>query len=137
MKTFTKVIEDKTLIAIAEPYLELQAESLLTLFSRIDSTKLIDGFSLQIGWSRYILSARGDRYHILVLDYSKNPFKDTTEDLTIALWVQLEQSHCLRQLAIEGTAITYSDKIVASKNVLQRDSIYLQRNPGDAKGDSG
>lgn len=57
--------------------------------------------------------------------------------MTIDLWVQLEQSHCLRQLAIEGTAITYSDKIVASKNVLQRDSIYLQRNPRDAKGNSG
>lgn len=37
------------LIAIAEPYLELRAESLLTLFSPIDSTKLTDGFRFRLG----------------------------------------------------------------------------------------
>ncbi|WP_028399132.1 immunity protein Imm33 domain-containing protein [Ectobacillus panaciterrae] len=136
MKTIVKNIGGKNIIAKAEEPLSPQVEKLFYLLTTVEN-KLVDGFSIQVGWSIFILSEREDGYHIIVPDYTKNPFKDTTEDLTIALWVQLEQVHCLRQLNIEGEMIKFSDKIVIAKNVLQLDEIYLQRSSDCDKDDSG
>jgi hypothetical protein len=70
-------------------------------------------------------------------DYAKNPFEDITEDLTLALWVQLEQSHFLRKMNVDGLSIKFSDQIILSQGVLELDNIYLQRNGDVEKGDSG
>ncbi|KXY41883.1 hypothetical protein AT257_09330 [Bacillus cereus] len=137
MKTIVKNIGSKNIIATAEEHLSPQIEKLLYLLTKVEDNKLVDGFSIQVGWSLFILSKCEDGYRIIVPDYTKNPFKDTTEDLTIALWVQLEQVHCLRQLNIEGEMIKFSDKIVTAKNVLQLDEVYLQRASDCEKGDSG
>ncbi|PEC84647.1 hypothetical protein COK00_03725 [Bacillus cereus] len=137
MKTIVKNIGGKNIIATAEEHLSPQIEKLLYLLTKVEDNKLVDGFSIQVGWSIFILSKCEDGYRIIVPDYTKNPFKDTTEDLTIALWVQLEQVHCLRQLNIDGEMIKFSDKIVTAKNVLQLDEVYLQRASDFEKGDSG
>lgn len=137
MKTIVKNIGGKNIIATAEEHLSPQIEKLLYLLTKVEDNKLVDGFSIQVGWSIFILSKRENEYHIIVPDYTKNPFKDTTEDLTLALWVQLEQVHCLRQLNIDGEMIKFSDKIVTAKNVLQLDEVYLQRARDCEKGDSG
>ena len=137
MKTIVKNIGGKNIIATAEEHLSPQIEKLLYLLTKVEDNKLVDGFSIQVVWSIFILSKREDGYHIIVSDYTKNPFKDTTEDLTIALWVQLEQVHCLRQLNIEGEMIKFNDKIVTAKNALQLDEVYLQRAKDCEKGDSG
>ncbi|PGE43449.1 hypothetical protein COM53_27010 [Bacillus toyonensis] len=137
MKTIVKNIGGKNILATAEEHLSPQIEKLLYLLIKVEYNKLVDGFSIQAGWSIFVLSKREDGYHIIAPDYTKNPFKDTTEDLTIALWVQLEQVHCLRQLNIDGEMIRFSDKIVTAKNVLQLDEIYLQRAEDCEKGDSG
>ncbi|KWU58976.1 hypothetical protein QCI77_27895 [Bacillus cereus group sp. MG9] len=137
MKTIVKNIGGKKIIATAEEHLSPQIEKLLYLLTKVEDNKLVDGFSIQVGWSIFVLSKREDGYHIIAPDYTKNPFKDTTDDLTIALWVQLEQVHCLRQLNIDGEMIKFSDKIVTAKNVLQLDEVYLQRARDCEKGDSG
>lgn len=138
MKKFEKIIMDKTIIMNAEKELEPQIENLFTILRKINSDKLIDGFSLQVGWSIYNLHEKEKgKFIVTTPDYSKNPFEDTTEDLTLALWVQLEQGHFLRKLNIEGLSIKFSDKIILSKGVLELDKIYLQRTGDVEQGDSG
>ncbi|CAM3982895.1 hypothetical protein BAQ48_17870 [Bacillus luti] len=136
MKTIIKNIGDKNIKAKVEEPLSFHVETLFNLLSNVED-KLADRFSIQVGWSVYSLYKYEDYYQIITRDYTKNPFKDTTEDLTIALWVQLEQSHCLRRLNIEGELIKFNDKIVIAKNVLQQEEIYLQRSSGCDEGDSG
>lgn len=138
MKTFEKSIMGKTIIVTAEKELEPQVEILFAILEQVDHNKLIHGFSLQVGWSIYYLHERETGNFILTTaDYSKNPFEDITEDLTLALWVQLEQGHFLRKMNVEGLSIKYSDKIILSKGVLEIEKIYLQRNGDVEKGDSG
>ncbi|KZE37802.1 hypothetical protein AV656_09750 [Bhargavaea cecembensis] len=138
MKKFEKMIKDKTIIATAEEELEPQVGILFTLLEQIEEKELINGFSLQIGWSVYYLYERETGDFILTTpDYSKNPFEDITEDLTLALWVQLEQSDFLRKIDVDGLSIKFSDKIILSKGVLALEKIFLQRNGEVEKGDSG
>ena len=138
MKEFEKIIMDKTIIVSAEKELEPQIEMLFDILEQVDHNKLIHGFSLQVGWSIYYLHERETGNFIMTSpDYSKNPFEDTTEDLTLALWVQLEQGHFLRKINVDGLSIKFSDKIILSEGVLELEKIYLQRNGDSEKGDSG
>ncbi len=138
MKKFEKIIMGKTIIMTAQKELEPQIEILFAKLEQVDRNKLIHGFSLQVGWSVYYLHERETGNFILTSpDYSRNPFEDTTKDLTLALWVQLDQGHFLRKLNVDGLSIKFSDKIILSKGVLELEKIYLQRNGDVEVGDSG
>jgi len=138
MKKFKKVINEKNIMLAAEKELEPQIEVLFAILEQVDHNKLIHGFSLQVGWSVYYLQERESGDFILTSpDYSRNPFEDKTEDLTLALWVQLEQVHFLRKINVDGLSIKFSDKIILSKGVLELKKVYLQRNGDVEKGDSG
>lgn len=138
MEKFEKVVMGKTIVAIAEKELEPQIINLFAILEKVDCNKLIDGFSFQVGWSLYYLHEKETGNFILTTpDYSNNPFEDITEDLTVALWVQLEQGHFLRKLNVDGLSIKFSDKIILTKGVLELEKIYLQRTGDVEKGDSG
>jgi len=138
MKEFEKTIMGKNIIVTAEKELEPQIESLFVILEQVDRNNLIHGFSIQVGWSVYYLHERETGNFILTSpDYSRNPFEDITEDLTLALWVQLEQGHFLRKINVDGLSIKFSDKIILCKGVLELEKIYLQRNGNVEKGDSG
>ncbi|CAI8760159.1 MULTISPECIES: immunity protein Imm33 domain-containing protein [Bacillus] len=137
MEKFIKKIGDKTFIAQAEKIFAVQVEGLFHFLTEVENDRLIDGFSIQVGWSIYFLDKREDGYHIIIHDYTKNPFEDMTDDLTISLWILLTQVSFLKPLTIEGELLRFCDKIVAAKNVLELDNIYLERTKGCEKGDSG
>ncbi|UNL83208.1 immunity protein Imm33 domain-containing protein [Priestia koreensis] len=138
MKNFKKRIMDKTILVNAERELESQIELLFALLEHIGPHKFIHGFSIQVGWTVYYLHEREPGIFILTApDYTKNPFEDITEDLTLSLWVQLEQTHFLKGINVDGLSIKFSDKIILSKGVLDLEKIYLQRIGDVEKGDSG
>ncbi|MBC2379093.1 hypothetical protein HBP49_12910 [Listeria welshimeri] len=138
MRKFETIITDKNIIINAEKELEPQVRNLFMILERVGSDKLVDGFSFQVGWSIYnIHEKENGNFVITTPDYSKNPFEDVTEDLTLALWVQLEQGHFLRKLNIEGLTIKFSDKIILTKGVLELENIYLQRTGEVEQDDSG
>ncbi|MDZ5610869.1 hypothetical protein U2I54_28985, partial [Bacillus pseudomycoides] len=62
---------------------------------------------------------------------------DMTDDLTISLWILLTQVSFVKSLAIEGELLRFCDKIVAAKNVLELDDIYLERTKDCENDDSG
>ncbi|MBO1581386.1 hypothetical protein [Bacillus sp. XF8] len=137
MEKFIRNIGDKTFIAQADECFAMQVEGLFHFLTEVENDRLIDGFSIQVGWSIYFLDKREDGFHITVHDYTKNPFQDMTEDLTISLWILLNQVSFVKSLAIEGELLRFCDKVVAAKNVLELDNIYLERTKGCEKGDSG
>lgn len=51
MKTIVKNIGGKNIIATAEEHLSPQIEKLLYLLTKVEDSKLVDGFSIQVGWS--------------------------------------------------------------------------------------
>src|SRR5699024_1918299 len=138
MKKIKKTLMDKLIIMTAEKELEPQMESLFMIIENVNSDEIIDGLSFQVGWSIYYLKEMEDRqFTVLSPDYSNDPFEGVTEDLTLALWTQLEQVHFLRKLNIEGLSIKFSDIIILSKGVLELENIYLQRTGNVEQEDSG
>lgn len=133
----TKNINEKFFEVNVESYLKEQAETLLDIISKIESSNFRDKFKIQIGWSIFTLQKVAEGFIILSPDYSKNPSTDSTEDLTIALWIQLEQGTLLSKLKLIGELISFQDKVVCSKGALKLDNIYLERSREYEKGDSG
>ncbi len=127
MKAYSKNIHGIIFNIIVEESLYPQAQSLFQVISAIPPEKLRNGFKIEIGFSVFILVENTDGYSIVVPDYTKNPFSETTNDLTIALWIQLEQTDLLRLYNISGESVRFDDKIAVAKNVLQENLISLQR----------
>ena len=71
------------------------------------------------------------------VNYETNPFKEFTDDLTLALWIQSEQTRLAKELKIEASDIRFDEKIVLAKGVFESDHYFLQRQNTDRKGDSG
>ena len=137
MIKITKNINGKVLIINVESYLKEQGEALINIISKIEQNKIINKFKIQIGFTIYTIIKEIEGFTIYSPDYNKNPFLDITNDLTIALWIQLEQASLLNKLKIEGEMISFQDKIVCAKGVLDLDNIYLERIANYEKGDSG
>lgn len=96
-----------------------------------------DGYKLEIGFSVFIFIAVNDGYKITAPDYLNGPFFNTTDDLTIDLWILLEQTELLKMYGIEGVSTRFDDEIVIAKNALENSIISLQRYSDLGKGESG
>ncbi|EUJ32212.1 immunity protein Imm33 domain-containing protein [Listeria cornellensis] len=137
MRKFKRSINGKYIVIKAEEELEPQVNVLYQVLSNIETNNIIDGYSIQVGWTVYFIREVSDIFQLKAPNFSTNPFEEETNDLTIALWIQLQQSHLLRKINVEGEIIKFSDKVVIAKNILQKSDIYLQRSDGQEKGDSG
>ena len=56
---------------------------------------LRDGELLQIGWNYFRVVEKEGQYQLFALDYTKNPFEDSTPDLSLALTYFKEQSKAI------------------------------------------
>lgn len=137
MIKFNKNINGQLYKLNAESYLKEQAEALFKILSDIPVYKLKNGFKVQVGWNLFILLEDEEGFHIVVPDYTKNPFEEVTDDLTIALWVYLEQISLLRKINSDGEMISFQDKVLCAKGVLDLEDIYLERRDKNGKGNSG
>ena len=70
-------------------------------------------------------------------DYTNNPLKHLTEDLTLAIQIQEKQFEFLSAFKLKGEPTVFYSKIVCAKNVLEADKIYLHRTQKADKYDSG
>lgn len=109
-----------------EECLSNQADALFEIISNIEINKLKDGFKIQVGWNIFTIVEYEEKFSIVAPDYKKNPFIDNTEDLSLALLIQLEQGVFLHKLNLDGEMISFQDKIVCAKGALLLDD-YLFR----------
>jgi len=137
MKTFNEQINCTTFTATAEAELEPQIKTLFQTISDIPPERLRDGFVIEMGFSVFLLKSQDGGYRFETPDCTKNPFEDTTDDLTLALFTQLEQTNFLRQFNLEGEPTRFDDKIIIANGALEQDGIALCRDGARKKGDSG
>jgi len=97
---------------------------------------LEDGASIQIGWSFIKNRREGDKLIVVEPNFSGDPFQETNNDLTCTLKVKAEQNDVLSGLGLEGTPVSFQDKIILSKGCLEKPHIYLERQMPKS-GDSG
>ncbi|HHT04564.1 MAG TPA: hypothetical protein GX005_09640 [Bacteroidales bacterium] len=129
MKTYNNIINGINFSLSVEESLYDQAQPLFQAIRTIPPKSFKNGFKIEIGFSVFILKENASGYNIIIPDYMKSPFSDTTDDLTIALWIQLEQIDFLRLYNLQGMSVRFDDEIVVAKNALQSKFISLQRFP--------
>jgi hypothetical protein len=138
MNAFVKEIHGRKFRANAEDALRPQIQTLFQVIETIPIEKIKDSFRLEMGWTVFSIIEKSARdFCIAVPDYTKDPFTDITDDLTVALWVQSEQTHFLREYGITGEAVRFSDKITVANAALKKSKINLQRFADHSIGDSG
>lgn len=93
----------------------------------IPSNDVKNGYKLEIGFTVFIFLSERDGYKIVVPDYLNSPFLNTTDDLTIALWILSEQIELLKKYNISGVPVRFDDEIVIAENALENSLISLQR----------
>lgn len=92
----------------------------------------------QVGFSVYkLIEVEKQQFRLVSIDYEANPFKDFTEDLTVALWIQSEQASLTKELQINPSEIRFDDKILIAKGVFEDEHAYLQRQNTQSQRDSG
>ena len=92
----------------------------------------------QVGFSIYkLIEVEKEQFRLVSIDYEANPFKDVTEDLTVALWIQSEQASLAKELQINPTETRFDDKILIAKGVFEDEHAYLQRQNTQSQRDSG
>lgn len=127
MKNYSSTINGITFSASAEEPLYPQVQILFHVIGEIPPEDIKNRYTVQIGFSVFFLVQKGNDYCIAAPDYTKSPFSDTTEDLTIALYIQLEQGHLVKLYNLQPEDIRFDDEIVIAKNALQEKDIMLQR----------
>lgn len=133
----TKV--EKNGLAFYGKFSEGLFEEWLKVVNALPSKERIqDDMLLQIGFNIYkLVQLNMGQFRILSVNYETNPFKEFTDDLTLALWIQSEQSRLAKELKTETSEIRFDEKIVLAKGVFESEYYYLQRQVTDRKGDSG
>lgn len=96
------------------------------------------GKRIQVGWNFFQLAEAEDGLALLAPDYRKNPFTDTTEDLTLALKVFQGQLTALRRAGRPPVVdVSFQDTMVVRWKGLQAPLLYLQRLTPSHPPDSG
>ena len=91
----------------------------------------------QVGFSIYkLIEVDKEQFRLVSIDYEANPFKDFTEDLTIALWIQSEQASLAKELQINPSQTRFDDKLLIAKGVFEDEHSYLQRQNTQSQRDS-
>ena len=137
VKVFEQDINGNSFSAKAEAELQPQVFTLFEIIEEIPASKIKDGFIIEAGFLLFTLSGKDNVYRIQSPDFTNDPFSSLTDDLSIALFVQLEQMHLLRQYNIVGESTRFDEKILIVKGALSEQKIILQRSGDCSKGDSG
>ena len=94
--------------------------------------------SIFIGWGYYVFKEIDDEYQILAADYTKDPSRDLTEDLTLSLNILKDHLEISRRTGLSSDElITFQDTFVAKKIALSSDAVYLEKQQAVENGDSG
>ncbi|RNB51995.1 hypothetical protein AAFJ72_16600 [Brevibacillus gelatini] len=138
----TKQISNKIFVVTCREFLAEQADFLLDLFADVEHENgpLRNGAKIQVGWTILIVKEREGhegQMEIVAPDYDTNPFTETNRDLSVSLYIQMAQNHCLQTLQLTGEAALFQDKIVVAKGALEEEHVYLQRAEQREAGDSG
>lgn len=139
MSSHVAVVGAERVVVKCIPLFARQAEWLLDLLQRLDREQggLRDGTNIELGWTMLLVRRGNGDLVVHAPDFDRDPFRDTTDDLSLSFEIQVQQNEILQRLGLEGQAASFQDKIVAAKGVLTTRRIYLERASNPTRGDSG
>lgn len=92
-------------------------------FHIIEDNKII-----QIGWNFFIIKKTENNYQIFAADYTNNPFKDVTDDLTLSLNILKEQLLVVKKTcAVSDDTTSFQDTVLVRKTALNSKNLYFLR----------
>lgn len=121
----------------ADEALMPMADVLAQAMKNIPVERICDDYKFEIGFSVYICKQTDNGFTLVAPDYLNHPLLNTTEDLTVPLWILTEQTSFLREFNIEGVPTRFDKEIVIAENALSSSLICLQRFSDLGKGASG
>ena len=146
MITFEAKINDRTVRMYSNYPLKNAVGAIFGTLTQIESegnTDIFDSkFVLGFGWSFFYTSERKDKdgntfYVVETNDYKKNPFKDRTDDVTLALMAQNMQVEAVGMSQVKPEVTTFRDTILVLKEAMNATDVYMNRTEPSKNGDSG
>ena len=146
MITFEAKINDRTVRMYSNYPLKNAVGAIFGTLTQIESegnTDIFDSkFVLGFGWSFFYTSERKDKdgntfYVVETNDYKKNPFKDRTDDVTLALMAQNMQVEAVGMSQVKPEVTTFRDTILVLKEAMNAEDVYMNRTEPSKNGDSG
>lgn len=146
MITFEAKIHDRIVRMYSSYPLKNAAGAIFKTLTQVesqDNTDIFDSkFVLGFGWSFFYTSERKDKdgstfYVVETGDYRKNPFKDRTDDVTLALLAQNMQVEAVGMSEVKPEITTFRDTILVLKEAMNASDVYMNRTEASKNGDSG
>lgn len=137
METTNVLINGNQFYASADKALLPYAQLLFGALKNIPEHQIRDGYRIEIGFSLFTCLQVEGGYRIVAPHYTVDPFRNTTEDLTLALWILYQQAGLLKKCNLGGVATRFDDGIVVAKGALDSPTVSLQRYDDLGKGASG
>ncbi|MBI3828086.1 MAG: hypothetical protein HY291_01125 [Planctomycetes bacterium] len=95
-------------------------------------------FKLPFGWAPLTLRGRGKERAICIPDFSRNPFDDVQEDVSIALSVAAGQDDVVKRAGVKKPMpCLFTDEVVLGHGCLAGKLIEMERKDFPARGFSG
>lgn len=137
METINVLINGNQFYASADQALLPYAQLLFGALKNIPEQSIRDGYRIEIGFSLFTCLQVEGGYRIVAPDYTDDPLRNTTKDLTLALWILYQQAGLLKKCNLGGVATRFDDGIVVAKGALDSPTVSLQRYEDLGKGASG
>lgn len=132
-----KEINNKNIIIKCEESLKDQGNWLLSVFEKEVADKICDDFKVQVGFTMYIFKDKGEFFEVIIPDYAKDPFKDTTDNISISLILQFQLNDTVKKLDVNYEDVAFDDELLLLTKARNSDNIYLERYKDYNKGQSG
>ena len=132
-----KEINNKNIIIKCEEFLKDQGNWLLSVFEKEVADKICDDFKVQVGFTMYIFKDKGEFFEVIIPDYAKDPFKDTTDNISISLILQFQLNDTVKKLDVNYEDVALDDELLLLTKARNSDNIYLERYKDYNKGQSG
>lgn len=132
-------INNKPIFFYCDPKLNDIADFFANILKSEDASLNIlkENNTIQIGWGFYSVVKNKKGLQIVAYDIEKNPFHDTTDDLSTSMKIFNEQCSIINRIGARPVETTLKNTLIVHKRALGQPKVYFQRqNPSDAQ-DSG
>lgn len=102
------------------------APLLLGALEGLPASSFRDGCRVQMGFSLFGLQAEEGGFRVLTQDYEGRPLEAWTDDLTIALWVMVEQGVLVRKCGVQRKTLRFDDEVIVADGALDAPDVSLQ-----------
>jgi hypothetical protein len=127
------------LVTRCEPSQAQQADMVLKKIAANHNTGvgLVDRVKIELGWSEVQLQRRGAELFVCEADYSRNPYSDLRDDITVAIKVGWAQADLARKVAAKTMPCTFLQEVQTVAGCFSEPELMMRRIKRPKDEDSG